>query len=246
MSQRDRVGVQVRKHARIHLGRIVGGGERLVRGLVDHPPPVVRGPHLNAQLERLERGRRGQRLNDALIDRRSRRPAGRRRADARERPRVERAAGEHAADSVLVPVPAAPFLKEPLDDHQVPLMRRKRRQDGREGEAGLAPGRRPLRRERPVGREHDDEALGGRGRSRPPRRHRLQPGERDRGPGRAAQDRSSGDSFHGASGGRLRKAAIRTVWRTICLKSPPGPVSVLASALIAQRSPLVCSLRPKA
>src|SRR6185312_5902211 len=103
------------------------------------------------------------------------------------------------------------------------------------------------RRERAVGREHDDEAPGRRDGVRAPRQHRLQEGEGDGGAARAAQEGSSREAFHGwDSGGRLRKAAMRTVWRTIVLKSPWGPVSAAAIAEIVHRSPSVCSLRPKA
>ncbi len=54
---------------------------------------------------------------------------------------------------------------------------------------------------------------------------------------------------HGeASGGRLRNAAMRTVARTICLKSPLPrvPVNAVASLSTAQRSPADCSARPNA
>ena len=169
-------------------------------------------------------------VGDALIDRGPGRPAGGRRAHARERSGVERAAGQHAADAVLVAVAAAPLLVDAADHDQVGLVRRRAAQDRRQREVGLAPVGVQRVGSVPLGENITTKRLTARSAARArPRRHRLEPGQRDRRAAGAAQDRPPRQTVRrimaDASGGRLRNAAIWTVARTSLRKSPPGPAS---------------------
>ena len=111
----------------VDAGRIVVGRQRLVGGAVDHPPPVVGGADLDAELERSVAGSAPPALGDALIDGRAHRPARGRRAHAGERTGVQQLAGQHPADAVLVAVAAAALLLEAADHDDVALVRLERR-----------------------------------------------------------------------------------------------------------------------